>query len=389
MRKTIFWIHLAVGILAGVVIMIMSVTGVLLMYQRQITAWADDVSVQPPSAEAKRLPVEALLTALREKETNAPTAITISSDPHTAASVSFGREKTVFLDPYTGAILGEGSKATREFFHLMIDWHRWLGMHGENREIGKAITGAANLGFLFLVASGFYLWWPRHWSRKALSGVTFLNGSLTGKARDWNWHNVFGFWSAIPLAIVVFTAVFFSYPWATDLLYKATGSRPPARPAGPPGTRGGQPPRAREAEPRKPVDLSGLNASWARAEELATGWRTINLRLPNSPGAPLSFSIDRGNGARPDLRSQLTLDSKKGEEKWETYAGYEPARKIRLWVRWLHTGEAGGFVGQTIAGLASAAGAILVWTGFSLSIRRFFGKQKPVSAPQPQLESVS
>ena len=41
MRKTIFWLHLITGVVAGVVILIMSVTGVLLMYQKQITAWAD------------------------------------------------------------------------------------------------------------------------------------------------------------------------------------------------------------------------------------------------------------------------------------------------------------------------------------------------------------
>ena len=53
MRKTIFWLHLITGVLAGLVILIMSVTGVLLMYQkqrktRQITlpAWTDHRSQQ-------------------------------------------------------------------------------------------------------------------------------------------------------------------------------------------------------------------------------------------------------------------------------------------------------------------------------------------------------
>ena len=41
MRKIFFWLHLTAGTMAGIVILIMSVTGVLLMYQRQITAWAD------------------------------------------------------------------------------------------------------------------------------------------------------------------------------------------------------------------------------------------------------------------------------------------------------------------------------------------------------------
>ena len=39
-RKIIFWCHLAIGVSAGVIILIMSVTGVLLAYEKQITAWA-------------------------------------------------------------------------------------------------------------------------------------------------------------------------------------------------------------------------------------------------------------------------------------------------------------------------------------------------------------
>jgi uncharacterized iron-regulated membrane protein len=40
-RTVLFWCHLSVGVLGGVVVLVMSVTGVLLTYQRQITAWAD------------------------------------------------------------------------------------------------------------------------------------------------------------------------------------------------------------------------------------------------------------------------------------------------------------------------------------------------------------
>jgi uncharacterized iron-regulated membrane protein len=46
-------------------------------------------------------------------------------------------------------------------------------------------------------------------------------------------------------------------------------------------------------------------------------------------------------------------------------------RRLRAWVRPLHTGEAGGLPGQTIALVASAGGGVLVWTGLALAWRRF------------------
>jgi uncharacterized iron-regulated membrane protein len=326
-------------------------------------------------------------------ESQAPTAITISSDATKPASFSFGREKTLFVDPYTGTVLGEGSKGVRAFFQVMIDWHRWLGMQGERRELGKAITGASNLGFLFLVLSGIYLWWPRKWSIRALKAITFFDRSATGKARDWNWHNVIGFWSAIPLAILVFTAIFFSYPWATEWLYRAAGEEPPPRPAPRPvrneENRSGAPRGSQK--PDAPFAAEGWNDRWAVAEAQVPGWRSITLRVPTSPGAPLIFTIDRGNGARPDLRGQLTINAKTGAvERWEGYESQSAARKIRLWVRWLHTGEAGGVLGQTIAGAASAGGAVLVWTGISLAFRRVFRRKtaRANSAPESALPAL-
>ena len=41
LRKIIFWLHLPVGVIAGIVILNMCVTGVLLTYEKQITSWAD------------------------------------------------------------------------------------------------------------------------------------------------------------------------------------------------------------------------------------------------------------------------------------------------------------------------------------------------------------
>ncbi len=52
----------------------------------------------------------------------------------------------------------------------------------------------------------------------------------------------------------------------------------------------------------------------------------------------------------------------------------DPGMRARIWMRSVHTGEYYGVAGQTIAGIAFAAGVLLVWTGFALTYRRFFAK---------------
>jgi uncharacterized iron-regulated membrane protein len=123
---------------------------------------------------------------------------------------------------------------------------------------------------------------------------------------------------------------------------------------------------------------------WAQAATEVVGWRSIQLRMPASPSAPVTFVIDRGNGARPDLRTQISFDQKTGAiSSRETYESTSLGRRARAWVRWLHTGEAGGIVGQTVAGIASLAGAILVWTGVALALRRFRQWKKTPLVPTP------
>lgn len=386
-RTAIFWIHLALGLAAGSVILIMSVTGVLLMYERQITEWADrGYRSAPPSPEARRLPVEILIAKVLEARPEAtPASVAIQSDPAASAMVSLGRRSSLYMNPYTGEILGEGSQNVRAFFHGVTDWHRWLGAHDEERGQARAVTGASNLVFLFLVVSGLYLWVPRKWVRAQLRNVTWFRSGLSSKARDFNWHHVFGFWLAIPLFFVVASAVVISYPWAGNLLYRMVGEEPPAR-SGPPG---GQGAGSRDGGFDRAA-LQGLDAAWVRAERQVPDWKTLSVRLPDSAEAPVTFTIQRGDRGRPDLRSQLTLDRARGEVvSWEPFASQSLGRRLRTWTRWIHTGEAGGFLGQTLAGIASAAGAVLVWTGFALAWRRFFTKKRRLPATEAEPGAAS
>ena len=53
------------------------------------------------------------------------------------------------------------------------------------------------------------------------------------------------------------------------------------------------------------------------------------------------------------------------------YSSYTRGRQLRSMLRFAHTGEVGGIIGQTIAGLVSTGGAMLVFTGLLLALRRF------------------
>jgi uncharacterized iron-regulated membrane protein len=322
---------------------------------------------------------EGLIAALRAQQADrVPTAVTLRADPLAPAAVAFG-QGTIYVDAYSGAVLGEPAAGIRRAMTTLRSWHRYLAMDGESRATGKWVTGWSNVVFLFIVLSGLVLWIPRSWTKAQLRAVTFFKSGLRGKARDFNWHNVIGIWAAVPLALVVATAMPISFPWANAFVYRLVGETPPQQGGGR-NNGAGRENSARENNrgsnaANAAINTEGLDAAWARAERQVPAWRSMNLRLPTAPSKNAVFAIDSGTGGQPQRKSALTLNVATGDVvQWEPFEAQSPGRQLRSWTRFTHTGEYYGLVGQTIAGLASGGAVVLVWTGLSLAWRRFFGR---------------
>jgi uncharacterized iron-regulated membrane protein len=382
-RSILFWMHLACGAAAGVVVLIMCVTGVALTYEKRMLEWADRRAWTAPSqAGARPLSPETLLAKVIEAQPGAaPTGLTLRADASAPATVILEGNKTLLVDPYTGATIGEPPSAIRSFFRTMTAWHRYLALEGTSRATGKAITGASNFIFLFIVLSGMYLWLPRVWKWIQFKNVLWFRGGLAPKARDFNWHNVIGIWSAVPLAIVVLGAMPISYPWASNLVYRMVGETPPGPPAAAP---------ARPAERREPAAYvtDGLDASWSTAQQQLPAWRSMTTRLAASLKAPIVLTVDEGYGGQPQKRTTLTVDRATATvAKAESFKNLSAGRRLRSWLRFAHTGEIYGLTGQTIAGVASAGGAVLVYTGIALALRRlaaWISRRRESSAERPK-----
>ncbi len=380
LRTVLFWMHLTCGVAAGLVILMMCVTGALLTYQRQITAWADmrGYHSEPPAGAAALSPDELVARVKRAHPELTPTTVVIRSDRSAPASLAVGPGRQLFVNPYSGVVYGEGNgQRVRDFFRVMVEWHRYVAMSGDSRPTGRAITGASNLLFLLIVLSGPFLWWPKTWTWPALRNITWFKRGLGAKARDFNWHNAIGIWSAIPLAIIVAGGVVISYPWATGLVYRAYGEQPPASA---PGATAGRPAAsaasasALRATAGKPVALETLIA---KAEAHMPDWKTISVPLAGGNGSRVALLLDSGDGGQPHKRATLTLNRNTGEvERWEPYSSQSAGRRARTWLRFAHTGEVYGLIGQTVAGLVTAGGAVLVYTGLALALRRFLAWRK-------------
>lgn len=377
-RKIFFWLHLWAGVTVGLFIFIMAITGVVLAFERQIIALVDrDIrSVTVPNDVQPRSTND-LLDAVRRAGMGDPTSISVSNRAEAATEISIGRGKTVYVDPYSGAILGVSSVAAHEFFFNVERLHRALGSPLGSKSIGHWLAAVSNLVFAALILPGMLLWLPRKWSWKAVRASIAFRGGLRGRARDWNWHNVIGIWCALPLLVIALTGVVMSFDWANTLLFRLSGSPAPvSRHDG--GDRRG---RDRQFQPGQEPNYTHLFDS---AKRLQSGWRTITLNVSDNPNTPVQAVIDTGAGGQPQARIQYVLNRDSGAVvKRTAFADGSLGQRLRTFVRFGHTGEYGGLVGQIIAAIASLGACVLVYTGLSLAFRRLIAalRRKRVVAP--------
>lgn len=367
LRKVLFWAHLSCGVVAGFAILTMCITGVLLTYERQIEDWVAGTGYVPASEQQDRLSLEQIhdIAVARNPEL-AEGVVVIDRNPGAPVLVRAGRRGGLQLNPFTGEEMQAAAPWVDAAFSNIIGFHRWFNASSENRRLPRLIIGISNLMFVFIIVSGIYLWLPKIWNGAVVRSRLLLNrkGYPTKKARDFSWHHVFGIWCAIPLFILAVTGSFFSFRWTGDLLFAAFGT-----------DRSGSNLVMEAEEPPAPLvagsNILTLDELLIAAERFSPEWQQITLTIPQGDQSIASVMVDRGNGRRPQLRDNLSIDRVDGEIV--NVAAFETLpinQRIRSVYRFLHTGEYLGVMGQSLAGLVSFFGAIMVWTGLALAYRR-------------------
>jgi len=386
-RRCLFWAHLFTGLVVGLIILVLAFTGLMMSFEPQLVARAERAIVRE-KANGKTTPLtpEELVGKFEQAGLKGkPSTLNFNHHPEAPVVFLLNKGNQQLFHPTTGEYLGKGAENWRRFFQINLSLHRWLTWpaaqpagqgqkppgEGEAKkgvawkDVGGHINAAGTLAFLFLLATGLFLWIPKKRTWAAFKAVLTLQTRLKGRARDWNWHNLAGFWSAPLLLMIAVTGAIMFYPWANKLLFNAVGEQPPAK-------RENQAEMGR-GEKNPSIVATGLNQAYEAAGKAMPHWESMSLELPADAEKPFVVTVTDAGRGRPDRRVKLTIDRATfyviGRE-----GGFDkltPGTRLRQYARWLHTGELGGVFGQCLAAFASVSTLVLIWTGFALAWRRF------------------
>ena len=128
LRKTIFWLHLITGVSVAAVVVLMSFTGVILTYERQMAAWIDVQKMEEKQPDSQRAKPSEILSFVEAGGVK-PVSVTIPSSVDFPVNVSAGRGRgTIYIDPYNGEVISSSNEGIRKFFSDVRGWHRWFNL---------------------------------------------------------------------------------------------------------------------------------------------------------------------------------------------------------------------------------------------------------------------
>jgi len=251
------------------------------------------------------------------------------------------RDRTVYVDPYTGTILGAQPNGP-DWLAFVHQLHLRLSPNVRS-SAGKSVVAWSAVVMLLLLLSGLYLWWPIKRIRFAWRGAS---------RRAWfDRHNASGALSFLLVLFLVITGLALGFEQQSRRLFYALTSTSPAN--GPSGS------MARTAT----TGMIGPDQAAAIARDAVPGATPFLITMPD-PGGALEVRARFPEDLTPGGRSRVYLNPYTGKVLFAEGSRTAPAgTRLINWNRAIHTGDILGIPGKALVSLASLAAAFQVLSG--------------------------
>ncbi len=341
MRKSILNLHLWAALVAGLILIVVAVTGCLLVFELEMDRWLDPAVsyVAPHGAPASYAAILAQLSAAypgqRVTEIN-------PGEPGTTTMVRIGGRR-VFVDPYTARIVGvrTGEPASFHLRHL----HREL-MGGK---AGATVVNISSVLLIFQSLSGLYLWWP-------LKRATVKLGASWQRV-NFDLHHAVGFFSSALICVIAVTGLAKAYGDSLQPLFdRVTGS-----------------PAIIRDLPSKASGTVRVSVDQAVATALAElpGASVARITMPKDAKASIVVHMKFPGDSTAPGRSWVTVDQWSGAVLASLDSRTAPVgSRIPIVNRAIHVGGIFGAPTRILAFLTSLAVLVQTATGFVMWWRR-------------------
>ncbi len=370
-----YWIgriHLWLGLISGLFVLFLGITGCILAFEREIEdavqtyrfTVVQDKPLLPPTK----------LKAIADKVLPNKKAHSVNYQPGRTAQVVYYHDAPayyfiVFVNQYTGEIL-KVKNMNDDFFRIIIMGHYYLWLPPE---IGQPILTTATMIFVFLLISGLILWWPKS---KAARQQRF-SVRLKSKWRRLNYdlHNVLGFYMTFIIIFIALSGMIMGFQWFSKSVYWLSS--------------GGKSMKEYEETFSDTTRISELTVNAAAADVLwsqfvkaePTFKGSYDVHIPENEKSTVEIAKnpDPSTYWRTDYRyfDQHTLKEIEVKHMFGKFSNTSTADKILRMNYDVHVGAIAGIPGKLLAFIASLIAASMPVTGIIIWWGRKKKQQKP------------
>jgi uncharacterized iron-regulated membrane protein len=359
-RQAFVLIHRYVGILLGLVVCIIAVTGTLLSFNHEID-YALNPALMTVAPQAKMLPAEQLLAAAQKTHPDyQPSYFEPSQKPEDSYMIGLSKEISeeeelfveVFVDPYTANVLGERADG-ESLMAFVYELHYELAAG----EWGSKIISITALAWIVIGVSGLLIW--PSWKQ-------IKQGFKVRKSRwllaNYDYHKVFGIIAAIFILALGVSGSIFQFSEQVQPVVTAITNSPEA----PEFTSTPPSPNAT----RLPYEQLFQSAEKAVPDAVVT-W----VSYPDSPEAAIEVDRKQPGDINQWGNHWIMLDQYSGEVVGITLhdgIGPTPLDTFNNWNWNIHTGIWGGMPTRILLSIFGLAPVVLLITGLVI----FWGKTR-------------
>lgn len=381
-RTGLQFVHLWAGLILGIPIVVIGLTGSLIVAQDWYADWS------APVAPARGL-VQPITNIVMAAEKFAPpgwpvTVVNMPTYVGMAAAVQVGlppgrrpprgrnvQGLTLYLDPVSLKFLGSQERRRQgQFNQNLRSMHIALMVP---QYYGVQIVGFLGIVMVLFGISGLVLWWPRSGQWRS---AFFVKRGTRGFRLNRDLHSVTGFWSLLVFLIVCISGVDLAFPVTFQtavgrivrLNYTLTSAT---------------------VDPATAASIVNRNALTPdEATRVATSAvahaRLVQVQLPPRPdGVYMVTLVPKLVG---DTAPQISTFIGPGPEVLDVVdpRNYSPGKQMLVWLRVLHYGQGLGDIWRALVLMSGLLPLLFGITGFSMWwLKRARRSAIPDGVPQP------
>jgi uncharacterized iron-regulated membrane protein len=356
-KNTIRNTHLALGLVSGIIVFIIAITGSLYAFHEEITSLTEkkfrnvlpqDKPFLPPS-ELKKIadgyfPGKEIHGIAYNGKDKATEVVFYEDDP----VFYYG----LFINPYSGEIL-KAKNQRSDFFNIILTGHFYLWLPPF---IGKPVVATATLVFVIILLLGIIIWWPQK-KTVARSFRIKWNANIVRKLFDI--HSVLGVYAVMVLLVIALTGLVWGFEWFSKAVYEITGGDKSLE---------FTIPHSNKANTQVIAKDQALDSIWYRLYQEYPNAPVIEVHLVHNDTSAFYAHIkqDVATYWRTDYRffDQHTLKEIAPDHIYGRFGEASSADILRRLNYDIHVGAIGGVPGKILVFFAGLIAASLPVTGF-------------------------